>query len=488
MNKIKSTLIIIVTLFISFLLISLNDTNNRYYGAKQIYRVYLNGNSIGLIKEKEELENYIDKEQQSIKEKYNVSKVYIPNGLEIKPELTYSDDIKKANDVYENIKDLDSFTIQGYIIKITKNDGEEKAKPELIYVLNKDIFNEAINNTILAFINEEDYKAYINETQPVIPEMSEGEEIERVYIKEKITIKKDYIPVDSEIFTDSKTLSKYLLYGTTESQKVYTVKDGDTVSSIANENQLNVREFLIANRDILSTSTLLYTGQQVVVDLIKPKITLIEEIKQYAFQEKDYKTEIVEDSSFYVGYSEVVQQGVKGEELVSRNVKKENGKVATAININTIETKTPINRVVKTGSKSSFVVGNTGIWAWPTRSGYLISTYFGYDSGTYSFTRYHEAIDITGTGCGSPIYSANDGTVITSKWHNSFGYYIEINHNNGYITRYAHLSKMFVSVGQAVSMGEVIGTMGSTGESTGCHLHFAVSYNNTWFDPFQLYK
>ena len=119
-------------------------------------------------------------------------------------------------------------------------------------------------------------------------------------------------------------------------------------------------------------------------------------------QEKEYKTEVVEDSNYYVGYTNIVQNGVPGEELVTRSIKKENGKILDVVNISTVETKAPINRIVKTGSRTQFVIGNTGIWIWPTKSGYVITTYFGHDNGL-GYYRYHSAIDIAGLGCNSPI-------------------------------------------------------------------------------------
>ena len=308
-----------------------------------------------------------------------------------------------------------------------------------------------------------------------------------VSIKDKITIKKDYISVNENIFTNSKELANYLLFGTTDNLKKYIVKSGDTVSTIADNNKLSVNEFLIANKDINSENTLLYAGKEVVVDTIKPIITLVEETKEQVLQEKEYKTEVVEDSNYYVGYTNIVQNGVPGEELVTRSIKKENGKILDVVNISTVETKAPINRIVKTGSRTQFVIGNTGIWIWPTKSGYVITTYFGHDNGL-GYYRYHSAIDIAGLGCNSPIYAANDGTVIASRYHTSLGNYVEIDHNNGYKTLYAHMSKLYVKKGQGIEMGQVIGLMGDTGYSFGCHLHFQAKYNNQVFDPLTLYR
>lgn len=496
MKKTSLILTILVAIVISFLGVKLNNFSNKYYEAHEVYRVYLEGKSIGLINSKKDLEKLIDKEQEKIKLQYNVDKVYIPKGLEIQKETTYSNNIKKEEEIYNDIKDKESFTIEGYKVTIvtTKTTldeatGEkiEKDVTNYVYILDKNILNDAVDQTVKAFIDEEDYENYRLNKQKEVEEGKEGKIISSIYLKDKITIKKDYISVNENIFTNSKELANYLLFGTTDNLKKYIVKAGDTVSSIADNNKLSVNEFLIANKDINSENTLLYAGKEVVVDTIKPIITLVEETKEQVLQEKEYKTEVVEDPNYYVGYTNIVQKGVPGEELVTRSIKKENGKILDVVTISTVETKAAINRIVKTGSRTQFVIGNTGIWIWPTRSGYVITTYFGHDNGL-GYYRYHGAIDIAGLGCNSPIYAANDGTVITAKYNSSLGNYVEINHNNGYITLYGHMSKLLVQKGQGVEMGQVIGLMGDTGYSFGCHLHFQARYNNQIFDPLTLYR
>ena len=100
----------------------------------------------------------------------------------------------------------------------------------------------------------------------------------------------------------------------------------------------------------------------------------------------------------------------------------------------------------------------------------------------------HDGIDIAGLGCGSPIYAANNGTVIYASWYPGYGNYIEINHGNGIITFYGHLQCIYVSKGSTVSKGQNIAAMGNTGYSYGCHLHFGMRYNGSSANPLSLYK
>ena len=192
MSKKGTIILTILALFISLLFAMLTNTKKIYYGAQSIYRVYLNGNSIGLIKDPKKLESYINQEQVKIKEKYNIDTVYAPNGLTINKELTYNESLKEAKDIYEEIKDNEPFTIKGYVIKIyekgkTDDDKDNKEKTErvlknTINVLNKQIFLDAMDETILAFIDEEDYQNYVNEEQPKIKDMEEGQVIDNVYL------------------------------------------------------------------------------------------------------------------------------------------------------------------------------------------------------------------------------------------------------------------------------------------------------------------
>ena len=92
---------------------------------KQVYRVYLKGKSLGLIESKSDLEKYIDNQQQTIKKKYKVDKVYAPADLSIVKEKTYNTNIQSTKEIYEKIKDISPFTISGYAVKIKGVDSKD---------------------------------------------------------------------------------------------------------------------------------------------------------------------------------------------------------------------------------------------------------------------------------------------------------------------------------------------------------------------------
>ena len=196
-------------ILVFFLILSIFITSgftNISKAPQTLYRVYIKGESIGLIKSKVELENYIDKKQEEIKTIYKVDKVYIPEDLDIVKEKTYDKNIKSVEKIYEEIKDTSPFTISGYVIKIrgldtkTENGKVVKGTTQKIYVLDKKVFTTSVEKTVKSFIAAEDYDNYANKTQKKIEDV--GKYIEDISIKNKITIKKAKIPVDKKIYMD----------------------------------------------------------------------------------------------------------------------------------------------------------------------------------------------------------------------------------------------------------------------------------------------
>lgn len=120
-------------------------------------------------------------------------------------------------------------------------------------------------------------------------------------------------------------------------------------------------------------------------------------------------------------------------------------------------------------------------YVWPTAGG--IGSYFGYRvHPILGYSRLHGGLDIGGAN-GQPIWAAKEGAVIMAGWNGGYGNTIVIDHGNGYATLYGHQSSLQVSVGDYVETGQHIGNVGSTGLSTGPHLHFEVRLNGTVTDP-----
>ena len=147
----KKSLIFIVLLLACFMSTGFKKLSTEPH---TVYRIYLKGKSLGIIKSDKELENYIDDKQKHLKDKYDVDKVYAPDTLDVKKEVTYNEDLSSVRDIYEKIEDKEPFTVDGYAIKIkgvknTVNEGKtKKTKDQTIYVLDKKVFTDAVDNTI----------------------------------------------------------------------------------------------------------------------------------------------------------------------------------------------------------------------------------------------------------------------------------------------------------------------------------------------------
>ncbi len=488
---IKTGLTYIFAIAISAIIVFFVNFAHRYQlKPQEVYKVYLDGKVVGNINDKEELEEYINEEQKDLKEKYDVDRVYIPAGVDIQKCITYEKEVLTAKQVHNIIKEEKPFTVEGYKVTIKSNSEDES--DIVINVLDKDVFDKSIKSVVGAFVSSDDMKNFENDTQTEIKET--GTLIEDIYIDQNITIKHSYISADEEIFTDEKTLTKYLMFGEVKEDQYYTVQDGDTIDSIAYDHQLATEEFLIVNPEFTSANNILSVGQEVKVGLINPIVDVVVETHNVLDQESQYKTVTEDDSSLDYGVEKVVTEGQNGTDRLTTKIKSVNGETTNVVIVSS-ETLTPsVDKVVKVGTKITSTGGTpaivTGSWAWPTISQYYISSYFAYRWG-----KLHEAIDIAGSGEGSPIFAAGSGTVVTAKKNAaSLGNYVTINHNNGYYTIYGHMRSLTVTEGQTVEKGQQIGTMGHTGFATGTHLHFGLYRNGMPYrdgiptDPLILYK
>ena len=263
----------VITAILSILIIVLyfvNEKNDyKFDEASKAYQIYLDGKEIGLIKDENELYSLINKEQQNIKDQYGVDYVYPPDGLDIVETKTFDENYMGVEEIYQKIENADDFTIKGYIITI-KSDDKEKENI-VINVLDKKVFEDSLKKYVLSFVTEEELNDY-NNGHRSINEI--GSIIENMYFNETITIKEGYVSVKNKIYTDSESLSQYLLFGPDVKMDTYTVKSGDSIASISEDNKMNSQEFLIANPKYKSEDAMLAVGSVVNITIINPIITL----------------------------------------------------------------------------------------------------------------------------------------------------------------------------------------------------------------------
>ena len=244
----------------------------------------------------------------------------------------------------------------------------------------------------------------------------------------------------------------------------YVVQKGDNVYKIADKFDLEPQTIMWANGSLAQNPDLLRPGQELIIlpingvyHTVVKGDTLEKIAKKYKADvnhiiECSYNNLDPENPQIKPGQKLIVPGGIKP--YVAREV--------TAY-------KGPIPQDAKRG---------TGIFGWPTSG--RITDRFGFRTLS---GRWHGGLDIANMK-GTPIYAADSGFVIFAGWSNQgYGNLIIIDHLNGYKTYYGHLEVIYVSVGQSVAKGTLIAAMGSTGRSTGSHLHFEVRYKGVRKNP-----
>ena len=258
---------------------------------------------------------------------------------------------------------------------------------------------------------------------------------------------------------------------------------GEDIASFVED--LQIREGLFPTDSFIPMSTIEGYIKQLDVQVTR-LITYEEEI---AFPKRTVK-----DKSKYLGYSHVRTKGVKGVITHTAQVVYLNGEKIEQTLLSSEVTKNPTEQVTVIGAMTysdGATLGDgkaTGKLIWPVPYTKHVTSPYGSRWGSF-----HYGIDVSASGInGKALLACDGGTVIkangTDKWGGGWGYYVLIDHGNGYQTRYAHCGKVVVKVGQKVAQGELIAYVGNTGNSTGPHLHMEVLLNGKRVDPLPYFK
>ncbi|MDO4608119.1 MAG: peptidoglycan DD-metalloendopeptidase family protein [Clostridia bacterium] len=211
-------------------------------------------------------------------------------------------------------------------------------------------------------------------------------------------------------------------------------------------------------------------------------LSVITEMNQTEDIVVPYESVVEESDKYQMGYSKVKISGVAGVNRITRNLVMLNGEIQSSTDIGTDVVVAPVNEVVLKGTakiaSSSEVSGagqNSG-FIFPLPAGvWQLSCGFGGNGG-------HKAIDFRAPS-GTPIYAVAAGRVVFSGWDGTYGYCVVVEHADGTRTRYAHARQLCCNVGDIVSQGQVIALVGTTGLSTGNHLHFEVIVGGRLVNP-----
>lgn len=259
-------------------------------------------------------------------------------------------------------------------------------------------------------------------------------------------------------------------------EKHYSVVEGDSPSLIASKNGITTRTLYNLNSGLEGGG--LWVGDDLIVGASVPFLQ-VKYVETSTRQVKiDYQTKTEKNNSMNLGTTKVTQKGEKGinEETVESVYI--DGVLQSETVVNTTVLKEPVTEIIQQGTlfNGTVVQGGSGKIIWPVPAGGRLSR------GFYGQYPSHNGLDIAAP-IGTTLVAADTGVVIKTVYSNvGYGIYCIIDHG-GYQTLYGHCSALLVSVGQQVTQGQPIARMGSTGNSTGSHVHFEVKNGEYRYDP-----
>lgn len=432
-----------------------------------IYRVYVEGEEIGVISNGYELEKWLDEElDDKVKEYPKLfvhfdKKVYYKKDAEYKGVTNNRQVFDYLNKNVHAIASAQALVVNDEVIAYAKDQKTINNTLEHLKSLYSGKPVARAEGVLTASTSNQTVAAGQSNSLPGDPIVTIKENVKTVATN-----------VSPEKVLNDEQLLQLLQKGELEPKK-YVVQSGDTYSSIAKKHGIKIRELRSINPQISNDK--IKPGNELNVKAFTPKITVLTTVQEEAIEVMPAPVEVRSDSSMYKGDQRVVASGKDGKRHVKYYIVKENSNVVTKKVLQETILNEPSKRIVVRGTKVKSDRG-TGSFRMPAY-GYISSGY-GYRGGAF-----HKGIDIAGGGSGSPIFAADNGRVVRAGWYGGYGNCIIIDHGNGFRTLYGHMSSLKVRVGQVVHKGQVIAGKGTTGNSTGVHLHFEVIKNGSNVNP-----
>ncbi|GIO32821.1 MULTISPECIES: peptidoglycan DD-metalloendopeptidase family protein [Paenibacillus] len=443
---------------------------NQYVDAQTVpyYHVYIHGEEIGTIDDPARLEQLYSQKRQEYQNKYpDVAMKLHTEGITTKLEKGF-----KAEPNTRETMDKLSGKLKAYAEGV-----ELKVNGKVVGIVkDQATVNAALERVKLKFAPQTAASGAGGATAKklaasgkALPQKTAAQPaVKSVRIEEKVTSAP--VQTDPNKILTAEEAAKMLTTGQ-EAPLVYTVQEGDTISSIAKEFHVTQKEIFANNPQV--KEKYMQIGDQLKLTVPKPPLTVttVEKVSEQVATAPDI--EIRKSKDLPAGKSKVVRPGQEGLKVMNYVVTKQNGKVVDEQWVGQTVIKPSLTEVVLQGTK---VPGKgSGRFAWPV-SGANISSSYGTRWG-----RMHKGIDIVSGN--RTIKAADDGTVTFTGQISGYGNAIIISHGNGYETLYGHLRSISTHAGARVDQGDPIGIMGSTGHSTGTHLHFEIHKNGSIQNP-----
>lgn len=291
----------------------------------------------------------------------------------------------------------------------------------------------------------------------------------------------DYVEgiyLTESIISENEAIKK--LTAKNYSTESYVVQKSDSIVSVCQKYNMTEEKFKELNPSLDEEKSLV---PGTVIKVLEAEsfipIQYIRELETTSFI--DYETIEVETSEINLGKSELLVKGSRGEKQNKIEVTYIDGVERSRKTLSSVITKEPTVEQIGIGTytakpaSSDTVLTGSGKFAWPVDGGFI--------SDPFISDRNHKGMDIAAPA-GTDIYAAGDGVVVASGWNTGgYGYFVMIDHLDGYETLYGHCSGLYVVEGQTVTRGQLIAAVGTTGDSTGNHCHFEVRENGMCLNP-----
>lgn len=472
------------------------------------YVVELNGHKVGSAKSTSQIQDALNEARMKLNSE-NGGITYIAQNIDIKSEDRITgktmDEHNMADAMYKVLKDekdsLETHKEQAYVVNINDYSVTLASEEDVVKLLNSvkskyDANNEFqvdlvdVTNNSYSYMTTETFKSdkVANETNMVAASDREnvngaakesGDAVEAlaqveqkqdgitdIGFAQNIQVMETYVDksqvMELQAAIDDVTKDK-------AESEIYTVSEGDCLSTIAEKYNLYMAEILAMNPG-LTAESIIGIGDQITVTVPKPELSVVV-TEQKTYQEAyDAEVQYIYNDSKYTTEENVIKEGSQGLREVVAIVTYEDGAEKSRDIISETLITEAVPRVVEKGTlvPPSYI---------KPLAGGVFTSGFGPRWGTT-----HKGVDWA-CPVGTAINASCGGRIVTAGWVRGYGYCVEIAHSDGKHTRYGHLSQLLVSVGDVVSQGERIALSGNTGDSTGPHVHFEIIVGGVQVNP-----
>lgn len=484
---------------------------------KNIFTVFLNGEQVGVVSDPQKAEELFQNARRELV-KDSEEMVFIDVDMTYMGDAVYWGKIDEEEDVQERMQAVMTANIKetmqsSYVVKVNNYmvnlgaseeviqllqtaidiyDTEDRYQVELVHEDGRE-FNVLTAEVVDTLAKQEEAEAQEN----VIPASAGGvmltfntmlDDVEPAGEKKFEDFELGLVNMDFaedveivEAYLDASQLSSVEqaieeVIKEQEVNAIYEVQSGDTLSEISIKVNIPIERLVEMNDSLKDENSTIRVGQELIITIPEPELSVIRQEEQYIEEIYDAEVIYIDNNSWYTNQMVTLQEPSSGFRKIVAIVSYLNDAETGREIIKEEVVKEAVPKIVERGT----IIPPT--YVKPISGGRLSSGFGRRSAPTKGASTYHKGVDWA-VPTGTPVYASCGGTVVKAGWGGGYGYVVYIKHEDGRQTRYAHLSKVLVSVGEKVKQGERIALSGNTGISSGPHLHFEMLINGSQVNP-----